>query len=346
MCGEGATAGSILHQGKAKTVYATDRADQVLIVFRDDITAGNGQKRAEIPGKGSLTSRISALLFRELERAGVATHFLEERGPAGLLARAARIVPLEVVVRNRAAGSLSQRLGLPEGEPLPRPIVEHYYKRDDLGDPLVNRDHIRALGLASDDVVDRMEAIALRVNDILTARLAAARLVLVDFKLEFGLAGDALVVADELSPDTMRVWDAESGRRLDKDRFRRDWGGVLEGYEEIWQRLSESPFTGNAACGAGADETGAPRTFTTWVRIMPKEGMLDPQGKAVRDGLRALGFTGVADVRVGKMVQLVLTATSEAQARDDARSMAKRLLANPVIEDFSVHVASPGEGSR
>ncbi|HEY8497462.1 MAG TPA: phosphoribosylaminoimidazolesuccinocarboxamide synthase [Limnochordales bacterium] len=371
-------AGPILYRGKAKTIYGTDRPDQVLIFFRDDITAGNGRKRAEIPGKGMLNSRISALLFAELERAGVATHFLEEREPGVLLARAVRIVPLEVVVRNRAAGSLSQRLGLPEGEPLPRPVVEHYYKRDDLGDPLVNRDHIRALGIASDDVIDRMEAVARRVNEILIARFARAGLLLVDFKLEFGLVGDELLVADELSPDTMRVWDAKSGHRLDKDRFRRDWGGVREGYEEIWRRLQESQVENCTAPGspaaavraaatlatcapAATPAAGAPDatpagtagskssgtgTFSVWVRIMPKEGMLDPQGRAVRDGLRALGFPGVADVRVGKMVRLRLAAASEAAARKDARAMAHRLLANPIIEEFAIDGVVPGEGSR
>jgi len=363
--------GPVLYQGKAKTVYGTERADRVLILFRDDITAGNGRKRAEIPGKGVLNCRISALLFAELERAGIATHFVAETEPGALLAHKVEIVPLEVVVRNLAAGSLSQRLGLPEGQPLFRPVVEYYYKRDDLGDPLVNRDHIRALGFATDDVVDQMEAVARRANEVMVARFARAGLILVDFKLEFGLAGEQLLVADEISPDTMRVWDETTGRRLDKDRFRRDWGDVLEGYEEIWRRLGESQPDAGAPAGAGTGTTGEPAaavgagggpeeaaatsgrsaapasgTFTVWVRIMPKEGMLDPQGKAVRDGLHALGFAGVGDVRVGKAVRLAVAAPSAAAARDQAKAMARRLLANPIVEEFAVETVVPGEGAR
>ncbi|HEY8418555.1 MAG TPA: phosphoribosylaminoimidazolesuccinocarboxamide synthase [Limnochordales bacterium] len=370
MNGAGSSRGPVLYRGKAKTVYGTERADRVLVFFRDDITAGNGRKRAEMPGKGVLNSRISALLFAELERAGVATHFVAEAEPGAFLARKVEIVPLEVVVRNRAAGSLSQRLGLPEGQPLPRPVVEHYYKRDDLGDPLVNRDHIRALGIAADHVVDQMEAVARRVNEVLVARFARAGLILVDFKLEFGLADGDLLVADEISPDTMRVWDAATGQRLDKDRFRRDWGGVLEGYEEIWRRLSASQKDAGAAAAGGAagaagaagggdgatagdavrvterSSSPAAGTFAVWVRIMPKEGMLDPQGKAVREGLHTLGFGGVGDVRVGKAVRLVVAAPSAAAARDQAEAMARRLLANPIVEDFAVESVVPGEAAR
>lgn len=229
--------GKLLYRGKAKSVYATDRPDQVIVHFRDDATAFDGQKRAEIPGKGAINNRISALLFRELERAGIATHFLEQLGPVTTLARAVRIIPLEVVVRNKVAGSLARRLGLPEGRPLARPIVELYYKRDDLGDPMVNRDHVRALGLAPDEVVDRMVAVAREANDVLVRRFARAGLELVDMKLEFGTVGHELVVADEISPDTTRVWDAATGARLDKDRFRRDLGNVIESYTEVARRL-------------------------------------------------------------------------------------------------------------
>ncbi len=332
MNGADSPAAPVLYRGKAKTVYGTDRPDRVLVRFRDDITAGNGQKRAEISGKGELNSRISALLFSELERAGVATHYVADGGPAALLCRLVQILPLEVVVRNRAAGSLSARLGLPEGEVLPEPIVEFYYKRDDLGDPLVNRDHIRILGIASDAVLERIEAIARRANEVLAERFARAGLTLVDIKLEFGLAGDELLVADEISPDTMRVWDADSGERLDKDRFRRDLGGVREGYETILRRLEGT--------------VSSVAVFTVCVRVFPKEGMLDPQGRAVRDGLHTLGFPGVRDVRVGKAIRLDVVAPSAAAARDQAEDMARRVLANPVIEQFTVEAVLPQGGSR
>src|SRR5690606_9745687 len=242
--------GELLYRGKAKSVYATDQPDLVIIHFRDDATDFDGRKRAEIPGKGAINNRISALLFAELARSGIATHFIRQLGPDTTLARAVRIIPLEVVVRNKVAGSLARRLGLPEGQPLARPVLEHYYKRDDLGDPLVNRDHIRALDIAPDEVVDRMEALARAANAVLVQRLARAGLELVDMKLEFGWAGEALLVADEISPDTTRVWDAATGARLDKDRFRRDLGPVLEGYQEILRRLEASEPAGGQAPGA------------------------------------------------------------------------------------------------
>lgn len=230
--------GAQLYEGKAKKVFATDRPDAYIVEYKDDATAFNGEKRGTIPGKGVVNNRMSNFFFRLLAQHGVANHFLAELSEREALVRAVRILPLEVVVRNLAAGSMAKRLGLPEGQALAQPVVEFYYKDDRLGDPWVNEDHIRALGWADAAQLAHIRATALRVNEVLAAFLAPRGVRLVDFKLEFGEtpAGD-LLLADEISPDTCRFWDAATGERLDKDRFRRDLGGVEAAYAEMLRRV-------------------------------------------------------------------------------------------------------------
>lgn len=229
--------GELLYEGKAKRVYRTN--DPVLLIqhFKDDATAFNAQKRGTIAGKGIVNNRVSAVLFELLEREGVATHFVQLLSDRDMLVRACEIVKIEVVVRNVVAGSLATRLGRPEGDVLPEPIVEHYLKDDALGDPLVNDWHIRYLRLATPGELTTINATAVRVNEILRAYLDARDIVLVDFKLEFGRHQGRLLVADEIGPDTCRLWDKGSGRKLDKDRFRRDLGAVEEAYEEVARRV-------------------------------------------------------------------------------------------------------------
>ena len=218
-----------LHEGKAKVVYASDRPDAYLVEFKDDATAFNAQKRGTIRAKGPRNRDISAILFRYLEERGVTTHYLASVGEREMLVRRLRMIPVEVVVRNVAAGSLAARLGLAEGTPLARPVLEFYLKNDALGDPMINEYHIYALDLATPEQVRAMAEQALKVNEELQAFLAPRGLRLVDFKLEFGLDDQGRVVlGDEISPDTCRFWDAATGERLDKDRFRRDLGGVEE----------------------------------------------------------------------------------------------------------------------
>jgi phosphoribosylaminoimidazole-succinocarboxamide synthase len=230
--------GEMLYEGKAKQVYATDDPEQVIVVYKDDATAFNGAKRGAITGKGALNNRMTAIFFQLLESKGVRTHFIEALSDREQLVRKVKIIPIEVVVRNIAAGSLSKRLGLPEGEELAHPIVELYYKDDDLGDPLINDDHIAILNLATPEQLGQLRAEALAVNEILRAYLAERRVLLVDFKLEFGTdAQGAILLADEISPDTCRFWDAETRQKLDKDRFRQDLGGVEDAYQEMYRRL-------------------------------------------------------------------------------------------------------------
>jgi phosphoribosylaminoimidazole-succinocarboxamide synthase len=229
--------GELLYEGKAKRVYRT--ADPALLIqhFKDDATAFNAQKRGTIASKGIVNNRISEVLFQQLESAGVATHFVRRLSDRDMLVRACEIIKVELVVRNVIAGSLAARIGRPEGEALPAPILEHYLKDDALGDPLLNDWHIRFLTLATPEELATVNATALRVNDILRAYLDARDLVLVDFKLEFGRHQGRLLLADEIGPDTCRLWDKSTGHKLDKDRFRRDLGGVEEAYQEAARRI-------------------------------------------------------------------------------------------------------------
>ncbi|MDQ0191162.1 phosphoribosylaminoimidazolesuccinocarboxamide synthase [Alicyclobacillus cycloheptanicus] len=235
-----AVKGQQLYEGKAKKVYATDSPDYYIVEYKDDATAFNGEKRGTIAGKGVINNQMSNRLFALLKDHGVENHFVEQLSERETLVRAVRIVPVEVVVRNLTAGSMAKRLGLEEGLELSRPIVEFYYKQDDLGDPLVTPDHVEVLGWATAAEIAQMQSMALCVNEVLGAYLRARGVLLVDFKLEFGRLKDGtLILADEISPDTCRFWDATTREKLDKDRFRRDLGGVEDAYQEMMRRVSE-----------------------------------------------------------------------------------------------------------
>jgi phosphoribosylaminoimidazole-succinocarboxamide synthase len=227
----------LLYGGKAKRVYATDDPTRCIIEFKDDATAFNGVKKGTITDKGVMNNEMSSYLFAMLATAGVGNHFIQRLSDREMLVRRVQIIPLEVIVRNIVAGSMSKRLGIAEGARLATPVIEFSYKNDELGDPLVNEDHIRALGTATDAEVTTLRRLALEVNRLLQKRFAAADITLVDFKLEFGRADGAILLADEISPDTCRFWDSATGKKLDKDRFRRDLGGVEEGYHEVLGRL-------------------------------------------------------------------------------------------------------------
>ncbi|MEC4683058.1 MAG: phosphoribosylaminoimidazolesuccinocarboxamide synthase [Nitrospirota bacterium] len=227
-----------LYEGKAKILYATSDPKIVIQEFKDDLTAFNAQKKGTFFGKGALNCQISSVIFQFLAQAGVPVHFRSLDSPRRMVIDRLDMVPIEVVVRNRVAGSLAKRLGIPEGEILSFPVIEWYYKRDDLGDPMVNRDHIRILKLASDAVLDEIRILALKVNGLLLPFFRERSLVLVDMKLEFGWnSAGSLVLGDEVDGDTSRLWDLDTGEKLDKDRFRMDLGSVKEGYEKIYERV-------------------------------------------------------------------------------------------------------------
>ncbi|MED1864937.1 phosphoribosylaminoimidazolesuccinocarboxamide synthase [Fictibacillus nanhaiensis] len=227
-----------LYEGKAKRIYRTTDEEVVWVSYKDSATAFNGEKKAEIAGKGRLNNEISSILFELLKEKGIHSHFIKRVSETEQLVKKVTIIPLEVVVRNIAAGSLSKRIGIPEGQILPRTIVEFYYKNDDLGDPLITEEHIDIMNLATREQLSQISEQAIQINEVLTSYFVQKNVKLVDFKLEFGTdANGYLMLADEISPDTCRLWDAETNEKLDKDVFRRGLGSLTDAYEKILQRL-------------------------------------------------------------------------------------------------------------
>lgn len=229
--------GQMLYEGKAKKIFAAARPDQVVHYFKDDATAFNAEKRGTIVDKGVVNNKVSERLFQLLEENGIHTHFIQRVSDREMLTKKVTIVPVEVVVRNIVAGSLAKRLGLPVGRAIHPAIVELYYKDDALGDPLVNDDHLRLMNIATPAVLRELRESALRVNVVLLPFFAERKMQLVDFKLEFGVYHSKLIVADEISPDTCRLWDMGTGESMDKDRFRKDMGKIEEAYQEVLRRV-------------------------------------------------------------------------------------------------------------
>ena len=227
-----------LYEGKAKKVFETDDPCFYIVDYKDDATALNGLKKGTIAGKGVINNRVSNHLMKLLEQNGIPTHFVDELSERETLVKKVSIIPLEVIVRNIAAGSLAKRLGLEEGAKLKKTVLEYCYKDDALGDPMVNEYHIAAMGWASEEEMRTIAGYALKIDEILSEYLGEVGIELIDFKLEFGRTGDGtIILADEISPDTCRFWDSKTGEKLDKDRFRRDMGGVEDAYKEIMKRL-------------------------------------------------------------------------------------------------------------
>lgn len=230
--------GNMLYEGKAKKVFTTDNPDEFLVYFKDDATAFNGVKKGTILNKGVLNNKISAFFFNLLAKHGIPHHFVRLVSDREMLVKKLDILQIEVVMRNITAGSLAKRIGWEEGKKLPMPVVELYYKNDDLGDPLINEYHARAMGLATDEQIKAIQEYGLKINAILSEYLKDKKLELIDFKLEFGMHNGQLLLGDEISPDTCRFWDTETGEKLDKDRFRRDLGDVEDAYKEVLFRLT------------------------------------------------------------------------------------------------------------
>lgn len=230
--------GAQLYEGKAKKVFATDDPELLIVDYKDDATAFNGEKRGTILGKGVINNRMSNFLMQLLEKDGVPTHFVKELSERETLVKKVGIVPLEVIIRNKAAGSFSKRFGVEEGTPLEQPSLEFSYKNDSLGDPMINDYHVLALGIATREDMDTIARYAFHVNEFLKAYFLKLDVELIDFKLEFGKTSDGtIVLADEISPDTCRFWDVHTHEKLDKDRFRRNMGGEVEAYQEMMRRL-------------------------------------------------------------------------------------------------------------
>ena len=226
-----------LYEGKAKKVFLTENEDVLIVSYKDDATAFNGLKKGTIGGKGAINNRMTNYFFKIIEEKGVPTHLVEELNDRETAVRRVEIVPLEVIIRNVAAGSFSKRLGVPEGKVLAEPTIEFSYKNDELGDPLINSYFARALELATAEEIETIKKYAFRVNEILKEEFLKVWLRLIDFKIEFGRYHGNIILADEISPDTCRLWDVDSGEKMDKDRFRRDLGNVEQAYNEVAARL-------------------------------------------------------------------------------------------------------------
>lgn len=229
--------GNMLYEGKAKKIFLTEKDDELIQYFKDDATAFNAEKRGTILEKGIVNNAISAKIFQHLADAGIPSHFIQQINDREMLTRRVKIIPVEVVVRNRATGSIVKRLGLKEGLIIDPPLVEFFYKDDSLGDPLISEDHIRLLKLATPGQIEELRQQALKVNEVLNPFFQKKGMFLVDFKLEFGLWNGQIILADEISPDTCRFWDIQTGERMDKDRFRKDLGRIEETYQEVLKRV-------------------------------------------------------------------------------------------------------------
>jgi phosphoribosylaminoimidazole-succinocarboxamide synthase len=231
--------GEMLYEGKAKRVFQTEDPDFFVIQYKDDATAFNGQKKGTIAGKAIVNNIISNILFEYLEKSGIPTHFVDQISEGETLVKAVSILPLEVIIRNVSAGSFSKRYGVPEGIPFDQPTLEFSYKNDDLGDPLINDDHILALELATEEQLEQIKTYAHEINRLLILFFKECGLKIIDFKLEFGLNKGNIILADEISPDTCRLWDIETNEKMDKDRFRRDLGNVEETYQAVLRRVTK-----------------------------------------------------------------------------------------------------------
>lgn len=227
----------MLYEGKAKKVFATEDPDVVIVDYKDDATAFNGEKKGTIVGKGAINNRMTNHVFRLIAEKGIPTHLVEELSDRETAVKRVEIVPLEVIVRNVAAGSFSKRMGVEEGRELLCPILEFSYKDDDLGDPFINDDYALALGLATQEEIDKIKSYTRTINQVMKDYFLSLGLKLIDFKIEFGRFHGEIVLADEVSPDTCRLWDVKTNEKLDKDRFRRDLGNVEDAYEEVFRRL-------------------------------------------------------------------------------------------------------------
>lgn len=227
----------LLYEGKAKKVFKTDAPDVLIVDYKDDATAFNGLKKGTIAGKGAINNRMTNYVFGLLEKEGIPTHLVEELSDRETAVKKVEIVPLEVIIRNIAAGSFSKKLGIEEGTPLLQPTLEFSYKNDDLGDPFINSYYALALGLATQEEIDKITEMAFKVNEVMKKFFAEAGIELVDFKIEFGRYKGDIILADEVSPDTCRLWDINTHEKLDKDRFRRDMGGVEDAYIEVFRRI-------------------------------------------------------------------------------------------------------------
>lgn len=314
------------YSGKVKTLEILN-SETAKMIFRDDITAGDGAKKDNLNGKGALNARMTEILFNLLTSSGIPTHILKKEDDITFLVRPLKIFPVEVVIRNTLAGSICRRYGIPEGEELKKPLLEIFVKDDELHDPLISESVAVSLGYIEEFELGLVKAYAHRVNKVLKHNFDKAGLILVDFKLEFGRDKNGLIwLADELSGDSMRVWDKETRQKLDKDVFRKDLGDVLEGYRTLEKRLSEIEF----------EPLREPLNVN--IIITPKEGIPNPGGNVVKRAIENFGIN-TQSVRLGKFIQISFQENLESRNwKEEFHKVNNELLTNPLIEVFKIQI--------
>ena len=318
----------LMYEGKSKKVFKDDTSDDhVIIEFTDNVTAGDGKKHDVIAGKGKLACEISEFFFKFLQKVGIDTHFVTKMDDTNLRCRKVEILPVEVVCRNRAAGSFCKRYGIKNGAVLTSPLVEFFLKDDKLHDPLIAEDAIIRLGIAQDPVVAYMKSVTLSVNHYLSELFKQIKLTLVDFKLEFGMTGDKqIVLADEISGDTMRVWNAK-GKSYDKDLYRKGKGDITVAYSFLLEQLSKT-----------SEESVPIRDESVHVLVMPKDGIKNPPGEVTKKALARLGFGDVKTLQVGKVFEIHLAKPVTSDILKQLTLMSLKLLSNPISEKHLVRL--------
>ncbi|MEM0951827.1 MAG: phosphoribosylformylglycinamidine synthase subunit PurS [Cyanobacteria bacterium P01_H01_bin.74] len=337
-------------EGKTKLLTALDNTEnQMQVVFKDAATAFNAKKKAEFPGKGALNAKISALLFTLLEKNGIETCFVAMGEEANtLIYDALTMIPLEVVVRNKAQGSLVKRFGLQENQPLTPPVVEYFLKTPD--DPPITDALMLQMGVVqSERQIELMRQKSFLINDILLAFFESCGIDCVDFKLEFGMnASGHLILGDELSPDNFRLRDKTTGQVLDKDVFRLDLGDLLATYQALYDRLAASPedlpeISNGTASHSGYEIVSQKQAYTAEIRVESRKGILNPESKTISENIQFMGFDSVVSVNAGKQFTVHIVASSYTEAYNEAKIIAAEILSNPVIEDYTLKLTALGD---
>ena len=338
--------GKKLYEGKAKILYETKDKDLVIQHFKDDATAFNNLKKANVEGKGVLNNRISEYILTNLGQCGIKNHFIKRLNMREQLIRKAEIFQIEFIVRNIATGSLTKRLGIPEGTVLEKPLLEYCFKKDELNDPLISKEHIFSFGWASKKEIQIIDKMTLRINDLLTGMFRGIGIKLVDFKLEYGKAWNKnteekeIVLADEISPDTCRLWDSKTEKKLDKDRFRKDLGNIIQGYQEVARRLGIMPEETNISevnFGKTIPLKFKKNKLKFSVTVTLKKDVLDPQGKVVQNTLKNMGVNNLKSIRQGKHFEIEIDEKDQSIAEKEITKMCKKLLVNLIIEDYKIY---------
>ena len=337
--------GNKLYEGKAKIIYETKDKDIVIQHFKDDATAFNNLKKAKVEGKGVLNNRISEYILNNLSQCGIKTHLIKRLNMREQLIKKVEIFPIEFIVRNIATGSLTKRLDISEGTILERPLLEYCYKKDELQDPLISKEHIYSFGWATKEEIEIIDKTTLRINDLLTGLFRGIGIKLVDFKIEYGKIWNKdtnqkeIILADEISPDTCRLWDVKTEKKLDKDRFRKDLENVIQGYQEVARRLNIMPEETNISevnFGKTTSIKFKKNKLKFSVIVTLKKDVLDPQGKVVQNTLQSMGMDKLKSIRQGKYFEIELDNSNENEAKKKVEDMCQKLLANLIIEDYKV----------